>query len=353
MSTLSRGLAALVLICLPGCVISLTPPDQHASYPATIAPTAAPLAAPVASKQEVELPWRTDVDDVLELADRVVVPGFFMVMQTEDSASARVAGGSTLGGGQSSGARASMQLRVQLNANAMTALADAAYADFIAQLKSTGREVISAEAMRAVPGYSGLDFVDTDEHGFYIQTASMGANKGAVVVPATGQPLWWTNGQVLFGHQVGPIFDQNNHKALQWVSKSNEAVIIYPVFHVNFLDMESSGNSMNYLGGGTAEVSANQNLTVSVSYNVFDGKSLMGGSVLGSASMGSDLGEIVRDSESSGSGVASGIAGLYSAATSSSDCTLHLDWPGVQTKILAGVQGLNAGFMDLVNEYAP
>ncbi|MFT7462036.1 MAG: hypothetical protein ACI9EF_000373 [Pseudohongiellaceae bacterium] len=170
-----------------------------------------------------------------------------------------------------------MEVRVtNLGAKRMTALVDAAYANFIAQLKASGREVLSLDEMRSPPGYSGLDFVQGDEHGFYLQTAGIGAPKGAVAVSASGQPLWWTNGKHITGHLVGPVFDQNNHKALQWVSKGNKAIVIYPVFNVNFLDMESSGRDNNDLGGGTAEVSADTNMTISVAYNIFDGQTLYG-----------------------------------------------------------------------------
>src|SRR5688500_15548264 len=89
---------------------------------------------------------------------RVAVPGYRVIFTTRSKVVARAEdwlGG--VGGGSSSGAKATMEVVLgNVEVQTLQAIADAAYADFIDELKAGGIEVVPLETITAAPSYQKL-----------------------------------------------------------------------------------------------------------------------------------------------------------------------------------------------------
>lgn len=189
----------------------------------------------------------------LPRSKRVAVVGFKVIFVNETSARARVRA-SYLPGRDTSGASAAMQVNLRgVDDAALQALTDQAYARFVAQLRASGREVLTAadgqwdyKEFQAAPSPFDVAFMQT---------------KGRAFAPK-GMPLWSLVGDPW----AGTAFDQTNNKALGVVSNKAGAVLaIAPSIVVDFAQMASSGNRSG-LVARTAEVGT----TLAISVNRLD-----------------------------------------------------------------------------------
>ena len=192
------------------------------------------------------------VQTILPNSNRVAIGGFRVVYIVENAVSAQVRA-SYLPGRDTTAAHASMSVTLQGVDNAtLQALTDKAYADFVAQLKAAGREVVPAEQMQAL--YGQLELAKTSPEAPYRK----GDGRVGVAFSPTGMPLWWHNWDVGWG-DAG--FSQSNFKKFVSYSKDLDAFIIAPLIVVDFANRESSGNSS---GLTSREASVGAKLAMSV-----------------------------------------------------------------------------------------
>ena len=180
------------------------------------------------------------VVNFLPRSKRVAIVGFKVVFVNETFSRARVRA-SYMPGRDTSGASAAMQVNMTgVDDATLQTLTDQAYVRFVAQLRTAGREVMTAADMKwdynefqSVPAGTEVKEADT---------------KGRAFSP-TGMPLWF---QILeFG---GPRLDQANMKAMAAASfKAGAPLMLSTTVVVDFAQMASSGNRSG-LVARTAEV---------------------------------------------------------------------------------------------------
>jgi hypothetical protein len=175
----------------------------------------------------------------LKKATRVVIPGYRVAFVTRNKVSARAEdwlGG--VGGGSSSGAKASMEVFLgNVKLEALQSIADAAYADFVTKMQATGVEVVSLEAMKASPSFQKLKLADVSKP--YTKVLPGGQTHVLIVSPAA-LPLWFTNWD---GGITDQGMSQGNTKALMALSKELDASLLFPTIMVDFSVLSGSGNS--------------------------------------------------------------------------------------------------------------
>jgi len=194
-----------------------------------------------------------NVTEVLPGNKRVTITGFRVAFITSNTVTAQVRASYFLGRDTSG---ASSRLTVKLagvDAAAMQALTDKAYADFVAQLRLAGREVVPQEELREF-----LTTIDTVPAGKpYAHEANQQA---AMVFSPTGLPLWFHNWDGAWSDRG--MFDQKNIRSLNDFAQKINAITIAPLIVVDFAQMSSSGNRSGMVAR-SAETSAKLALSVS------------------------------------------------------------------------------------------
>jgi hypothetical protein len=185
-------------------------------------------------------------------SNRVAVSGFRVVFVTHNEARAMVRASYLPGGVEKGSARAKMEVDLRgVDDATMQAITDRAYALFIEQLKAAGREVVSADEMKAL--YA--DFKVTPVP----QDVSTGLLRGKAFSPA-GVPLWWQVGDAWGDAGLG----QKNMRAFNKQSEALKApVTIAPLIVIDFAHMQSSGNRSG-LVARRAEVGATLAMSVPI-----------------------------------------------------------------------------------------
>lgn len=192
-----------------------------------------------------------DIVEVMPAGKRIAVAAFRVGFITDNSVTAQVRGAYLPGGIDKSGARSSFFVALKgVDPGTMQAITDKAYADLLAQLAASGREVVPpaqmaellAQLKASKPGY-------TKEHNG--QTAAFFAPTGMPLVFTHAEPQWGDAG----------MFDLANYRKLQEMSGRLDAVVIAPMLFVNFAKMSSSGNQSG-LVARTAETGAELGMSV-------------------------------------------------------------------------------------------
>jgi hypothetical protein len=195
-----------------------------------------------------------DVVEVLPNNKRVAVLGFRVAFVTSNTATAQVRA-SYLPGRDTSGASSKLTATLTgVDAATMQALTDQAYADFLAQLKLAGREVVPPEEMKEFLG--GLETTPSSAAQPFAKDVQ--AMKLVYFAP-TGMPLWFNNWDAQWG-TAGP-FDQANMRRVGAYSYKLNAIAIAPLIVVDFTKMSSSGNQSG-LAARTAETGAEMSMRV-------------------------------------------------------------------------------------------
>lgn len=179
-----------------------------------------------------------NVVEVMPNGKRVAVAGFRVAFITENTATATVRG-SYMPGRDTSGASSS--LHVVLNGvdhATMQAITDKAYADFLAQMRYAGRDVVPHEELKEF--FAGIDTSAAPGRPY---TKSDGGQTAVVFAP-TGMPLWFGHSDVPWGDKSA--FDQKNLRTMAEHSARLKAIAIAPLIVVNFARMSSSGNQSGF-----------------------------------------------------------------------------------------------------------
>lgn len=196
-----------------------------------------------------------NVIEVLPGNKRVAVAGFRVAFITSNTATARVRA-SYLPGRDTSGASSTLVVRLAgVDYATMQALTDKAYADFLAQLRLAGRELLPQEELREF--LAGVDVTASSPGKPYVKEGD--AQTAAVFAPS-GMPLWFHNGDVAWSDKSP--FDQKNLRSMAEYSHKLNAIVLAPLIVVDFARMSSSGNQSG-LVSNSAEVGAAAELRVS------------------------------------------------------------------------------------------
>ncbi len=187
---------------------------------------------------------------LLPKSKRVAVAGFRVVFMTENNISAQVRA-SYLPGRDTSGAKASMKVVLEgVDQAAMQAVADKAYAAFLAQLAASGREVVPASELAS--------FHAEVEASTQPYSKEVNGQKGIALAP-TGMPLFFTYADP--GWTDKTPFNQKTYRMLAPLSEKLQAIVIAPLIVVDFAKLSSSGNRSGLMARD-AEVGAELGMAV-------------------------------------------------------------------------------------------
>jgi hypothetical protein len=195
-----------------------------------------------------------DIIDVMPAARRIAVASFRVAFITDNSVSAQVRG-SYLPGRDTSGARSSLYVALKgVDPKTFQAITDKAYADLLAQLAASGREVVPLDQMGEF--FASVNATPTGPAQPYTKAHN---GQTANFFAPTGMPLVFTHFDGGWGDRGA--FDLNNYRRLEEYSFKWKAAVIAPLLVINFAKMSSSGNQSG-LTARAAETGAELSMSV-------------------------------------------------------------------------------------------
>lgn len=182
--------------------------------------------------------------------NRVAIAGFRVIFVTHNEARAISRASYLPGGVERGSAKAKMVVDLAgVDEATMQAITDRAYADFVAQLKLAGREVLPVDQMQS--------FFETVKRSPQPYKGTLGLAEGRGFAP-TGQPLWFQVGDAWGDAGLG----QSNMRSFNELSaRLNAPITIAPLIVVDFAQMQSSGNRSSLMQR-TASVGATLAMSV-------------------------------------------------------------------------------------------
>lgn len=121
----------------------------------------------------------------------------------------------------------------------LQAIADAAYANFMDDLKSSGIEVVSMETIAASASFQKMKMTGSTAEKPYTKR-SRDRKIDYIVVSPSAIPLWFTNWD---GDVSDQGMNQTNIRAIMSMSKELDALMLYPIMHVDFATVDQAANS--------------------------------------------------------------------------------------------------------------
>lgn len=348
---IKAAMAITIGAMITGCV-SLGPPPPSANYPEKLQATPVAKALPQGVKIDADDHFddKFDIDNALEGSNKIVIPGFRIRLVISDYAKASEDGSShtnLAGTIRTTTSAVSNEMRVNLtglNDQQLQAIADAAYADLVAQLQDAGREVVSAADMRATLGYHSIEFAAPSGDSIIIEGGSFnsGDNRAYLDIPATGLPLWYID-----------FFNNNNGKSFNFLSSELKATALYPVITINFVIMGSDDDGYFDFGSGVgAELGIR---IVDVDYNATLAENAMGGDG-GSYFLREGHDDPIIISGDFGSlkkSVGSTTGGMFQGISHKANYRADANPKKFSTLVLKGIQTSNKAFVDFTKEYRP
>jgi hypothetical protein len=196
-------------------------------------------------------------------AKRVAIPGYRVIFTTRTKVVARAEdwlGG--VGGGRSSGAKATMEVVLgNVDFATLQAVADGAYANFVNELQSNGIEVVPLETITASESFKKMKMTGSTAEKPYTKR-SRDRNTDYVVVSPSAIPLWFTNWD---GDVSDQGMSQTNIRAIMGMAKELDALMVYPIMHVDFATVGGSGGKF----ARRASVSAKATIYANPAYTLF------------------------------------------------------------------------------------
>lgn len=196
-------------------------------------------------------------------AKRVAVAGYRVIFTTRSKVVANAEDWlGSVGGGRSSGAKASMEVVLgNVDFATLQQIADTAYADFLADLRESGMEVVPPEQVVASQSFAKMKMTGSTAEKPYTKR-SRDAKTHYLVVSPSAIPLWFTNWD---GDISDQGMNQTNIRALMAMSKELDAVLLFPIMHVDFASLGSSGGKF----ARRASVSAKAAIYANPAYTLF------------------------------------------------------------------------------------
>jgi hypothetical protein len=197
-------------------------------------------------------------------AKRVAVPGYRVIFTTRSKVVARAEdwlGG--VGGGKSSGAKATMEVVLgNVDFETLQAIADAAYADFIDELKAGGIEVVPLETITASDAFQKMKMTGSTADKPYTKR-SRDKKTDYLVVSPSAIPLWFTNWD---GDVSDQGMGQTNIRAVMTMSKELDALMLFPIMHIDFATLGGSGGKFARRASVTAKAAIYTNPAYTLFY---------------------------------------------------------------------------------------
>lgn len=191
-----------------------------------------------------------NVIEVMPAGKRIAVAAFRVAFITDNKITAQVRS-AYLPGIDYSGARSSFFVELKgVDPKTMQAVTDKAYADLLAQLAASGREVVPLEQLK-----ESLGLFKPSANGY---TKESNGQTASFFAP-TGMPLVFTHFEGGWGD--AGMLDLTNYRKLQEISAQHNAIVIAPMMFVNFARMTSSGNQSG-LTARVAETGAEPGMSV-------------------------------------------------------------------------------------------
>ena len=243
------------------CAATLAVLAQAAIAQAPAAPADAPPAAAAGDvdpdsyfKGRMGGTFGKNIIDVMPAAKRIAVASFRVAFITDNSVSAQVRG-SYLPGRDTSGASSSLYVALKgVDPKTFQAITDKAYADLLAQLAASGREVVPLDQMGEF--FASVNATPSDSAKPYAKAHN---GQTANFFAPTGMPLVFTHFDGGWGDRGA--FDLNNYRRLEEYSFKWKAAVIAPLLVVNFAKMSTSGNQSGLLSR-QAETGAELSMSV-------------------------------------------------------------------------------------------
>jgi hypothetical protein len=233
--------------------------SEGGAPPPAPAPSAAPAATSPAADGDPDAFFKgrmggtfgKNIIEVMPAGKRIAVAGFRVAFITDNSVSAQVRG-SYLPGRDTSGAHSSFYVALQgVDPQTMQAITDKAYAELLAQLATSGREVVPLDQMKEFFGTMNATAGAPYTKAHNGQTAKF--------FSPTGMPLTFTHFDGGWGDRGA--FDLNNYRRMEEYSYKWGAIVINPLVIVNFAKMSSSGNQSGLMSRA-AETGAQLGMSV-------------------------------------------------------------------------------------------
>ena len=195
---------------------------------------------------------------------RVAVPGYRVIFTTRSKVTARAEdwlGG--VGGGRSSGAKASMEVVLgNVDFATLQTIADTAYADLISDLKEGGFEVVPLETITASAAFQKMKMTGSTADKPYTKK-SRDRNTDYLVLSPRAIPLWFTN---FDGDISDQGMSQTNIRAVMSMSKELDALVLFPIVHVDFASLGASGGKFARRAAVTAKAAIYANPAYTLFY---------------------------------------------------------------------------------------
>jgi len=217
----------------------LAPPEEAFESVSLINPDA--VAIPTISDKDMDSRQGRRAEKLLEKSDKILIPAFRVVFNTQASASASTDSRLINLGSSSKTSDTSMTMKVNLGGvteSALQKIADEAYADFLAGLKASGKEPIPYDEFKNHESYKEIDFAEASAGKAFFKDMKMGDPRAFFVQSPKALPLFFLNSDQ-FGDQG--IFGLGNWKKLTALSHDLDAVIVIPTISIDFVQMHGSG----------------------------------------------------------------------------------------------------------------
>jgi hypothetical protein len=197
-------------------------------------------------------------------AKRVAVAGYRVIFTTRSKVTANAEDWlGSVGGGRSSGAKASMEVVLgNVDFALLQSIVDASYTDLIDELKAGGIDVVPQEELTASPSWAKLKITGSNADKPYTKT-SRDRKTHYLVVSPTNIPLWFTNWD---GDISDQGMNQNNTKAVMAMAKELDALMVFPILHIDFASLGSSGGKFARRASVTAKAAIYTNPAYTLFY---------------------------------------------------------------------------------------
>jgi hypothetical protein len=276
---------------------------------------------------------------------RVAVPGYRVIFTTRTKVVARAEDWlGSVGNQRSSGSKATMEVVLgNVDFPTLQAVADAAYADFMEELKSTGLEVVPLESIMKSASFQTMKLTGSTAEKPYTKR-SKDRKTDYLVASPTAIPLWFTNFDGDISDQG--MMSQTNMRAVMGMAKELDALMIFPLMHIDFATVGGSGGKF----ARRASVKAKAAVYANPAYTLFYITSDKGGSFArmhDSIGVEGDPGEFVTADQSSNATFIDGMQKIgidFGPVKSKKNMVLQANRENFQSLALDALKGTNEAF---------
>ncbi|HEX8255983.1 MAG TPA: hypothetical protein VF846_22780 [Thermoanaerobaculia bacterium] len=278
-------------------------------------------------------------------AKRVAVPGYRVIFTTRTKVVARAEDWlGSVGNQRSSGSKATMEVVLgNVDFATVQAIADAAYADFIEELKAGGIEVVPLESVLKSAAFQKMKMTGSTAEKPYTKR-SRDRKTDYLVASPTEIPLWFTNFDGDISDQG--MMSQTNMRAIMEMSKELDALMIFPLMHIDFATVGGSGGKF----ARRASVQAKAAVYANPAYTLFYIASDKGGAFArmnDGIGVEGDPGDFVTADQSSNAAFIDGMQKIgidFGPVKSKKNMVLQANRENFQSLALDALKGTNEAF---------